>query len=205
MNPSVNLSLIYGPLSRTPARARRPAPAFVRLWRAAQSLSAEQRAAGRRWYPDARTALDERAERYGLPEPVVVAAAATLTPGLQWDRTMRLLDRLLEALDLGNPMPLTGDATFGYRDRLKAWRMLQTGDITGCSGPKVEPFARALAGDHSAIVIDRHLVRIATGADVRQMHHAAMDRIRASLWTVAWAMGEQPAHLQAAMWTAQTS
>lgn len=176
-------------------------PSFLRLWEAAHALTEADLTIGRRWYRDARTQLDVRAKLYGIPEPVVVAAAATLTPGLRWDRTLRLLDTLLEAADMGHPMPVVGDATFGFRDRRKAWLTLRTGDTSHCTGPKVEPFEHALNGDESAIVVDRHMVRLAVGLDVRQLHDAAMDRIRASLWTVAWAMREQPAHLQAALWT----
>lgn len=209
---AVNLSLLWGgrfgaPPRPSPRRGsrgpRRPEPSFVRLWDAARSLDAGALDAGRHWYREAQWRLRGIADANDIPTPIVIAAAAALSPGLRWERVLWLLRVLIEAQQIGAPIPRGGDATFGFRDRQKAWEILRTGDTTHCRGDKVEAFRRALGGDMTAVVVDRHLIRLATGRDVvKSMTTNDKGRIRAALWTIAWSMREQPAHLQAALWSA---
>lgn len=199
-NPAINLAYI-GILTLPGSTPNGPQPSFSRLWWHVKSLTPEQWANGRRWYADAVADLAFRADEFGVDLDLIVVLAAVLTPGLRWRKTLTVLDMLLSAHRRHEPdFPKTGDATFGFRDRAKAWEILQTGDRSLCTGAKVEPFARALAGDGSAIVVDRHLVRLATGAETNQLQPAAMERIRASMRVIAWALGEEPAAIQAALW-----
>jgi hypothetical protein len=202
----LTLSLIIAgprlPLHVLPAPInRRPRPSFSRLWHNAQRLTREQREEGRLWYPHESWRLTRLGQTYGIPAPVVIHAAAALTPGLRWERTMLVLGNMLDAYSVGaRTWPRGGDATFGYRDREKAWEILRTGNLRLCSGQKVVPFAAALSGDLDAVVVDRHLVWLATGADVRQVGPAAMARIAAGVRVLAWSYGMAPRDVQAALW-----
>lgn len=98
-----------------------------------------------------------------------------------------------------------GHLTFGHRDREKAWRILAGETPTSlCRGPKVEAMAANLLGDLSAVTVDRHIVRVATGSDRRQVSPARARKIAGSLRLLAAIRGVAPAELQAALWVARS-
>ena len=70
-------------------------------------------------------------------------------------------------------------------------------------GPKVNAFARAIAGDDNAVVIDAHMARAADcdsdGSVTIREYRACADAVRA----VASAHGWQPSAMQALIWIAQ--
>jgi hypothetical protein len=170
---------------------------------AADALTPDEIAEGRLWWPRAQDEIDWLARSYGLPFERVAQAAAALSPGLRWEATLDVLTMLLDARAAGEPSyPRgTGHLTFGYRDRAKAWGIL-AGEIAACRGPKVEAIAANLLGDLDAVAVDRHVVRVATGSDRRQVSPATMRRIAAALALLAVIRGLRPAELQAALWVA---
>lgn len=211
VDPSVNLGLIWGRYARPPGtdtrvrlRRPRPKPSYIRLWRAASELTTDDWEAGRAWYPKAIVHLESEADHWRLEYARVAYAAAVLSPGLSWRATMEVLHLLLWTRAQGKPLPIgEGHMTFGARDRRKAWALLDAEEPEEyVSGPKVAPFAMALLGATDVAVVDRHIIRIATGVDTA-LGPSAMDMIAASLMTIAWAKREPTTVVQAALWCAK--
>lgn len=173
---------------------------------AVDALTPQALEAGRTWWRVARVEVDALATRYGVPYRTCALAAAALSPGLRWHATLEVLAMLLDARRQGAvdfPRGI-GHLTFGYRDRHKAWRILNDGPEAEaeCSGPKVTAIAANLLGDLSRVAVDRHVIRAATGTDLRQASPAQVARIELAVQALAVRAGVEPAELQAALWLA---
>lgn len=184
-----------------------------------KTLTPRGRSLALAWYRMERARLEAitaevREERGHNPIPgfgddlrpeTVIAAAATLSPATSWHALVVDLPTFVAlALD-GDPAPPF--ATYGAQ-RVKAARIVQDGlGVSAVTGPKVSAFARALAGDGSAVVVDRHAARIALGlpgTDGRFGVSLALgDRIRAAYTLAAGRLGLEPAGLQALVWVAR--
>lgn len=186
------------------ARATLPPAGFAaNLARAADQLTPDDLAEGRLWWPRATDEVAWLAGHYRVPFRMLAYAAAAVSPGLRWEATLDVLRDLLDARAAGAPtFPRTGHATFGFRDRAKAWAILEGGPDAWqrCSGPKVEAVAANLLGDLDAVAVDRHIVRAATGSDRRQVAPATAVKIAGAVRLLAVIRGLRPAELQAALW-----
>lgn len=154
------------------------------------------------WYRIEAERLARMASELALPVATVIAAAATLSPATSWHLLMLDLPRFLREALAGVEKPAS--ATYGA-NRSKAARIVRDRlGIGAVTGPKVSAFARALSGDPSAVVVDRHAARIATGEDDRATVPALMYRACARAYRrVAERAGVEPAGLQALVWTAR--
>jgi hypothetical protein len=189
------------------ARERFDHEAFcANIAREVDRLTPDDLAEGRLWWPRARDEVAWLADYYRVPFRRLAHAAAALSPGLRWTKTLDVLRLLLDARAAGEPTyPRTGDATFGFRDRQKAWAILAGGEGSGlCRGPKVEAVLANLLGDLDAVAVDRHIVRAATGSDRRQVSPAASTKIAGAMRLLASIRGMRPAELQAALWVARS-
>lgn len=178
------------------------------------ALTAEDRAAGREWWPGAIAEVNNLAIRFGVRYETVAYAAAALSPGIPWEGTLETLELLLTAnRDGATEMPTgSGHLTFGYAPRRKAWAIItepsgpnrsKVYDL--CRGPKVEAIAGILLeADPDAVPVDRHVTRAATGVDIAQVSPGDMGRIAEAMRVIADALGERPCDLQAALWIAGT-
>lgn len=185
----------------------RPEAFVANLARAASELTPEDWDEGRLWWPRACDEVNWLAGHYGVPYRTLTYAAAALSPGLRWEATLDTLRDLLDARAAGEPtFPRTGHATFGWRDRRKAWAILTGGRDAwqACRGPKVEAVAANLLGDLNAVAVDRHIVRAATASDRRQVSPPASAKIAEAVRVLAVVRGVRPAALQAALWVHST-
>lgn len=176
-----------------------------------RTLTAEGRAVALAWYRVERGRLEiiawEVRDARGLrsddltPE-TVIAAAATLSPATSWHLLVADLPAfILAALD-GDPCPPF--ATYGAQ-RSKAARIVRDRlGVSAVTGPKVSAFARALAGDVSAVVVDRHAARIALGDDrITVVPQAVLRAVQDAYTLAASRVGVDPAGLQALVWVAR--
>jgi hypothetical protein len=158
-----------------------------------RSATLEERRAGRQWYRRARARARNIARTTGRDPVHVCYAIAALSPLCPWDANMRYTAALASRRRFRNP----GTFTKFARD---AWEILERGALERCSGAKRQPFARAIAGDVSAVTIDRWIVR-AVGMDYRNAPTTAQYRqITTALESCAREVGEFPRAFQAIVW-----
>ncbi len=184
--------------------------------RSRSTLSPAERADARTWYVANRLRLErvalDGADRFALidrPDWVadVVHAAATLSPATSW---AALLDRLPGFLaDALAGVPVPDFPTYG-RQRALAARIVREGveGTGGAKGPKVRPFALALLGDASQVVVDRHVARYALGDaldDLSRVGVTAPERraIQDAHRVTGTALGIPPRDLQSLLWVAR--
>ena len=150
-------------------------------------------AEGRLWYPAARGEVHDLAKQYSYPLKRVAFAAAALSNNMEWGQNVALAEHVCWAVRNGVP------ARGHYPACLdKAVRILRDGDYAALSGPKVEPFARALLGDMRAAVVDRWMYRAA--AETGWVTEFRTHNIAAALRTLAREYHKPVAVLQAIIW-----
>ena len=177
---------------------------LLELERAARrTLSPGELADARTWYVAQRLRLERIAAETGTLPEVAIHAAATLSPATSWNVVVRDLPGFIRAALAGDPVPPF--ATYG-RQRLLAARMLRHGFTLGgeASGPKVRPFALALLGDASQVVVDRHVARYALDLPERVAVTVRERRAIVDAHRVAGtALGIPPRDLQSLLWVAR--
>jgi len=163
-----------------------------------RQLNGHQLQKGAEWYPDAWiyselvTALSKEQNPLVSAERVA-AATAILSPLQPWTVNQRM------ALELARDR-YTAPKTFH-----KWWMKAQAALWTQrpqleklASGPKVNPFWRAICGDENAVVVDRWILRLAYPDD--RGYPARIRRIEKVITKRAREIGIAPRDLQAALW-----
>lgn len=166
-------------------------------------LTRNERADALTWYVANRLRLERIAVDADLPGEVVVHVAATLSPATSWGIVLRDLPDFLARAKAGELLPPF--ATYG-RQRYLAARIVALGvdAVGGAKGPKVRPFALALLGDASQVVVDRHVARYALGDPDRVAVSAPERRAIQDAHRVAGtALGVAPRDLQSLLWVAR--
>ena len=168
-----------------------------------RTMSVQERTDARAWYAAQRLVLERIAVEAGVLPEVVIHAAATLSPATAWTGVVRDLPGFVRAALAGDPVPPF--ATYGRQRMLAAAIVWHGLDATGgASGPKIRPFALALLGDSSQVVVDRHVARYALDLPDRidvtvRERRAIVDAHR----VVGTALGIPPRDLQSLLWVAR--
>lgn len=159
-----------------------------------------------RFYPDAwRTACDLAAGTAHSPVTVSHLIAA-LSPLKAWDQNITAARKVLEwerrhpaaitCLDEDAVGSLTKDAGILGARAKAALKLLWYGDLP--TGQKVAAFGANIAGDHTQVTIDRHMLAM---ADLPGNPSALAFRDAvASVHALAAEVGELPATVQAVLW-----
>lgn len=191
------------PIRLHPARDRasernvarlRSVPAYLANLRDAWDRS--DHVTGAAWYDEARGAMYDLAHRYHRSLKRVAYATAVLSNNTAWPENLALVEHVLWAV--GNGLTPRGH----YRALIdKAVRIVRDGEFKALRGPKVVPFARALMGDTSAVVVDRWVLR-AAGAYPSgwNAYLADMRRVEVALRMLAREVHGKPARVQAIIW-----
>lgn len=148
---------------------------------------------GRSWYPETNRRLRQIAERTGSTPAHAAAVFAIVSPMVQ----------VMTALDWTEQI-LMGERAYGAFPR-QAWSIeaaLSTRYPSRyVSGPKVNPFYRAIQGDADALVLDRWAL-YAAGHEQRasSIPRAVWREIEAAYRAAAAACGESVRAFQAIVW-----
>lgn len=140
---------------------------------------------GKGWYREGGEEIRAYSERVGVPFQYVCDVLSILSPRVTVEHNVKLTHAWVT----------TGKAPGAMRQRIAALEKYEKSGVF--SGPKVNAFAKALAGDPHAIVIDAWMYRVL--GDKRRTDKAyreASDKVR----QVASALGWAPAETQAAIW-----
>lgn len=152
---------------------------------------AEQGEAGRFWYDEAREQVDRGSVLLNIAPRRFADLLALFSPRVAVKRSIRFAVRYAETGEYAADVMRSVRASVDHYE--------QTGEIRG---PKTRPFADALRGDGSAIVLDVWMA-VAFGVDQRAfnrvgVHAECTRRIRIAAKRLGWT----PAETQAAMWYA---
>jgi hypothetical protein len=150
---------------------------------------------GRAWYPDAR-AFCESIANEAVPVETVARVMAILSPRCFWRTCREWTQRMVAAFTNGEPMP----AVSTMRSRTRAWSELH--GQPALSGPKVEAFARAILGDHSAVTIDSWVLRTVGLQPEAKVTPHRLRWITAAYAKAAEEVCETPRDMQAIVWCA---
>lgn len=130
---------------------------IVRTYRDA---TADQIAAGRRWYPAAGAIATGIADWAGLPADRVAAAIAALSPRNPWAWNVADAAAFADAAAAGRPTRPSATTFNSNADR--AWAILNGGADWRTSALKVRSFVANILGDTDAVTVDVWAIRVAT-------------------------------------------
>lgn len=154
----------------------------------AAPLTGGERRACRRWYPTAGRLAHELAQVLDVDDARGAGVLAAFSIRTPWDLNRQ------DAWAYATGRPYTG---LTFRATL-ADRVIANG-LDALRGPKVNAFARAIAGDESAVTVDVWLCRAAgldrSGPTIRQYR-----QIVADVTALAPRYGESPRTIQTILW-----
>ena len=140
------------------------------------------------WYEDARTVAYDVAARRKVTLEVGACIVSAFSPRVPWSRNVILA---LAFADGGETPGLSNS-------RLMAEKSLEHG-YDALKGPKTNAFARAIAGDGDAVVIDSWMCKAAgIGRDTPSA--VQYRRISDAIRTLARRYGVEPSTMQALIW-----
>jgi hypothetical protein len=147
--------------------------------------------AAQKWYDDAAIfAYSLRMMRPEWSTEVAASVIAAFSPRVTWAHNKAKATQYAQ-----------GIAPKGLRSHIAAADRCVRDGFDGLRGPKTNAFARAIAGDRDAVVVDVWMCRAAgleKDAPNATEYRAIADAIRAIAWTPAVCMS--PATLQALLW-----
>lgn len=144
--------------------------------------------AAAQWYPMAGQYAAELAGRHGLTLEAAACVISAFSPRVTWQRNVELARLFCE-----------GEATPGLSNsRLAAEKAVMHG-FDALTGPKTNAFARAIAGDEEAVVIDTWMCK-AAGLDRDAPSTVQYRNIAQAVRTLARRHGLAPSTMQALLW-----
>lgn len=178
------------------------------LIRAYTSASPQARLDGLAWYPNARATVRQWAKSDGLSVSAVACIVAALSPQLDWARNLMSARALLDDVFPSGPLHANirkaNEILSIGREKGKRYQAFDDMLRLFPQGPKVNCFARNLAGSDTFVTVDGHAIQ------------AALDDVMSTL-TVKWTpykifaecyaqsavdVGHSPAAFQAIVWHA---
>lgn len=140
------------------------------------------------WYPSAGVIAAEVARRLGTSLEVGACVVSAFSPRCTWAQNV------VDALRFAD-----GEHVAGFAQKRDAATASLTRGFDALNGPKTNAFARAIAGDPEAVVIDVWMARaagLATDAPTIVQYREVAEAVR----IVARRLGLAPATCQALIW-----
>jgi hypothetical protein len=152
--------------------------------------------AGMTWYGDAATIARELAEEFDVTEEIAAYVIAATSPRTIWSSNVKHARAILAYEDAPSGALGTNDA------RGRAVRDYGIGHIG--NGPKVNAFARNIAGDWNEVTIDMWAFAAACGDLPASMlaRRGAYETVADAYRIAAKKFGIAPAQMQAIVWVA---
>jgi len=179
---------------------------LLSVYRQATAAEAQQ---GSQWYAEAHAIMREWSETYGVSLQTAACVTAALSPQCEWTRNLIIADDILAGRNpsVGGALHLNIKKAQSLRDTLGS-NILDSNDISLAmltafpSGPKVNAFARNLAGDTEAVTVDAHAAQAAFGSPLAiTAVRPTLYRIIAEAYTsLAHELNISPCVLQATVW-----
>ena len=143
------------------------------------------------WYTNASTVAQEIAGHIAGPGAFEKACGiiAAFSPRSYWSTNIRRAFAYVR----GQVVPT-------MRSHIEAADRVMTSGLSGLRGPKVSAFARAIAGDASAVVIDTWMIQAAGLPSTTTLSPKQYDLFARAITTIANRNGVEPRILQAAIW-----
>lgn len=160
-----------------------------RMSRLLEHATPEELQAAENWYPSAHVHAYHVAKRARVSVPQGAGIIAAFSPRVQWRRNLELA----HAYANGRPTPGLG-ASRAAADRVAAH------GLEALTGPKVAEFARAIAGDSDAVVIDVWMLRAAGITDRDAPSAVQRARITDAVRRLARRHELEPRTMQALLW-----
>ena len=160
--------------------------------RLAFSASFDDRVSACLWYDRARAnAVDLTRIDQTLTLEQSASIISAFSPRVSWARNMRLATDFVS----GIPVKCLGNS-------IRAATRARTEGFSALPGLKTNAFARAIAGDSDAVVIDAHMIRAAT-PDFDSVNKSQYNLCADAVRVVSREQGWTPASMQALIWIVQ--
>ncbi len=154
------------------------------------------RVAGRDWYDASHSYLIGLADVFDKPLREVAAICAVLSPNVNWERNLLETHMILDG-------ETEGFTAYG-KNVIKAWDILNHGNLAVVRGPKVTAFYQLLVNPKADVVcVDTWAIRVALNleGEVNGWNTAAKIKEISTCYRMAGAfLQEQGSHVQAATW-----
>jgi len=193
---------------RNPLESRR-AEMRANLLRRYALASESDMVTGRAWYGTARDIIDDWARAYHVSRETAACVTAAISPQCEWTRNLIIADDILAGRNpsVGGSLPRNVDKARAILGTMgdRSFDVQQVMSTAFPAGPKVNAFARNLAGDESAVTVDTHAAQAAVNDPTAFTNGVkpAVYRIIAEVYQAAAAeVGITPAQFQAVIWTA---
>lgn len=148
---------------------------------------------GRSWYPETARRLRAIAERTGSTPAQAMAVFSIVSPAVQLVTALDWTEEILRGERMGGRYPND------QRPRIEA-ALASRCPVRVITGPKVNPFYRALQGDTSALVLDRWAAYAAGHDRSKDIPPAVRRKLEAAYRAAAAAVGETVRAFQAIVW-----
>jgi len=166
-----------------------------------------ERLQGASWYADAHGIMRDWSKSYAVSVETAACVTAAVSPQCEWTRNLIIADDILAE----RPVSVGGAL---HANIAKARIILNDTKGVGAfpvstvmkavfpSGPKVNAFARNLAGDETAVTIDAHAYQAAVNnpVDSRSIKPNIYTQIADVYRSTAEELGMSPARFQATIW-----
>jgi thermostable 8-oxoguanine DNA glycosylase len=141
-----------------------------------------------KWYLDAERVAEKVAENLDIPLENGASVVSSFSPRERW--TINVAKAIAFSL---------GEEVTGLSNNLKMAQMSLTYGFDALKGRKTNAFARAIAGDEQAVVVDVWMMR-ASGIGVDNPNKTQYTEISEAITTVANEFGLTPRTTQALIW-----
>jgi hypothetical protein len=127
----------------------------LRVWEAS---TADERAQGARWYPDALAYANHLGDKADLGRIHAAAVLATASQQLDWERNMLVAQQAILRHRYIHPLPLVN---------AKLQALVNGGSVADhCRGDKIWSFFQNILGETQPVTVDRHAYSILHGRKI---------------------------------------